>query len=61
MLNGTQMVVLRSAISGLTEEQIEAAILGYLGIPAHVHWNDDGSIAIAFGTEPDVWPEDYVE
>jgi hypothetical protein len=58
--SGTQLAVLRSAVAGKTEEEIEAAILAYLGIRVFVHWNDDGSLAIAVGGEPAVWPEDIV-
>jgi hypothetical protein len=58
--SGAQLAVLRSAVAGKTEAEIEAAILTYLGIRVFVHWNDDGSLAVAVGGKPSVWPEDIV-
>lgn len=48
-----------SSIGGWSEEQIETSARTYLGRDdIHAHWNDDVSISIAVGDEPEVWPED---
>jgi ribosomal protein L9 len=49
------------AYGSQTEEQIKAALEAIYGGPIDdlwVHLNDNGSIAIATGAEPSVWPED---
>lgn len=69
-LDNKTLAVLYNALvaQGLdTEEKIEAAVATWaigegVTLPLFfVHINDDGSLAIAFGEEPDVWPEDEVE
>lgn len=60
-----EIAILRSAIVGRTEEQIEAAIAlvaGEYELPEiFVHINRDGTFALATGREPAVWPEDVPE
>lgn len=55
----------RSVLDGLTAAQIEEAIKIAAGAarlpPIYAHINRDGSIALATGAEPDVWPEDDME
>lgn len=43
-----------------TEENVNAALqtAGGEPMPIFVHKNSDGSWAIAFGQEPEFWPED---
>ena len=53
------LAILYSALSGKTEEQINAIARTYLERDDFwCHWNRDGSIAIAMGQEPEMWPED---
>ena len=51
-----------------TAEELKAAIdlftqynFGYTLDDLFIHRNDDGSWAVATGTEPNVWPEDDIE
>jgi hypothetical protein len=56
-----QIAVPYSTIEGMTEEQMETYLRTYFERDdIHVHRNDDGSIAIAVGNAPSVWPEDEV-
>ena len=32
--------------------------LGRIDPNLHLHFNRDGSVAVAYGAEPEVWPED---
>jgi hypothetical protein len=57
--------VSQDALTSLnTEAKLQAAIdslatAGGITLPAlYVHINDDGTIALATGLEPDIWPED---
>lgn len=58
-----QIALRRSVIEGRTAAEIEAAIRAVAGarpLPAiFIHINRDDSIALAAGSEPDIWPEDW--
>jgi len=62
--DGRLLAVPYSTIENLTEAQIEGAIVSLatgqgIELPSvHIHWNDDGSVALAFGEEPAICPED---
>ena len=46
-------------IESWTEEQMQNFARSYIGRDdIWVHRNDDDSIALAIGAEPEVWPED---
>lgn len=46
-----------------TEAKFRAELIRVVGNkpPVFVHFNRDGSVAIATGKEPDVWPEDITD
>jgi hypothetical protein len=55
----------RAVDDPITVAELEAAAAEQLGgecpIDLFFHINDDGSVAIATGEAPDVWPEDEIE
>jgi hypothetical protein len=56
---GNETITLSRADSLLkTESQIKQLFTDVKLPEIFAHINDDGSIAIATGSEPDVWPED---
>jgi hypothetical protein len=65
-IDGKQIAVSPATIEGLTETQINTALQNIATIggvelpPIFIHINDDGTVAIATGAEPEVWPEDEV-
>jgi hypothetical protein len=59
--DGGSAQVLASAIEGRSEAEMNTMLRAGLGFEdAWVHRNDDGTIAVALGQEPAVWPEDKV-
>ena len=62
--DGQTFALSHAQVSSLTEAQIETALnnlvaIGNVELPTiYVHINDDDSLALALGAEPDVWPED---
>ena len=56
-----------ASVNANTATKIEARVVNWadtngINLPEfHIHINEDNSIAIAIGPEPDVWPEDEVE
>ena len=53
----------KSALSVFdTEDKLQGEVTQQMfPVPVFVHKNRDGTIAIATGEEPDVWPEDEVD
>lgn len=43
------------------KSEIEAKMGRTLGIPIFFHRNRDGTLAVATGREPEMWPEDEAE
>jgi hypothetical protein len=57
---GGSAVIQRAVIEHMQESQMTVALRTALGRDdAWIHRNDDGTIAVALGAEPAVWPEDY--
>jgi len=61
LTDGRAVKVLQSQLEQLTAEQVQVALRTVTGETAlFVHRNLDGSVALAIGAEPEMWPEDEV-
>lgn len=62
VVDGRKIEVDHAALTTLdTPAKLKAAVDSVAGrpLPVFFHINDDDSLAMAWGAEPDVWPEDY--
>jgi 2-phospho-L-lactate guanylyltransferase (CobY/MobA/RfbA family) len=59
LARGTQIAVLQSQLASLTASQVQVLLRTTTDrTDIYVHRNRDGTIALAIGDEPAVWPED---
>lgn len=59
-IDGRKIELSQANAALMSEAAIKQAIVTTMAqdVPIHIHRNQDGSLAVAYGEEPRFWPED---